>query len=143
MLLSGVAAKNGLSGERGAGIVGAAGDPGQPAPTRPKPTAARASFAPPVPDEGGAATGARRSLVSAWRGRDQRLQRRVCIRQSARIDLLSRADQPLDVLVDIPNVDVHPGHHASVAQPEGDKFTALAVAAEDHLVPGRGVTGVL
>src|SRR5688572_28604909 len=59
------------------------------------------------------------------------------------IDPAARVDQLLDLLVDVPHVDVHAGDDASVREPEGDELARRWVAAEDDLVPAGRVTGVL
>ena len=54
-------------------------------------------------------------------------------------------DQRLDRVVHVPDVDVHAGQHAALAEPERDELAPLLVAAEDHLVVAAGlhVAGVL
>src|SRR5690606_24448525 len=54
-------------------------------------------------------------------------------------------DQGLDVVGDVPDVDVHAGHDLAVGQPEGDVLAAGEVAPDHHVVglAGADVTGVL
>src|ERR1700746_3973593 len=49
------------------------------------------------------------------------------------------ADQGLDVVVDVPDVDVHAGDHGAAGEPEGDELQGGSVAAvEDLVVAARG-----
>src|SRR5436305_3168796 len=75
--------------------------------------------------------------------RDERVEWRVSVAQRSEVNGLAGADQLLDVLVDIPNVDVHPSEHALLAQPEGDELAAVALAAEQHLIPLGCIARVL
>src|SRR5215475_14298701 len=61
------------------------------------------------------------------------------------VDLAAGADQVLDRVGDVPDVDVHAGEDAAVAQPERDELAGRDVAAVDDLVvaAGAGVPGVL
>jgi hypothetical protein len=49
----------------------------------------------------------------------------------------------LDVLVHIPDVDVHAGRDAPAAQPERDELPASALAAQADLISLWRVSGVL
>ena len=46
------------------------------------------------------------------------------------------ADERLDVVVDVPDVDVHARDRLAFLEPEGDELQALAAAAVDDLVVG-------
>src|SRR6185437_9576992 len=49
------------------------------------------------------------------------------------------ADQGLDVVVDVPHIDVHAGDHDAAGEPEGDELPGGRVAAvEDLVVAARG-----
>src|SRR5690606_19909784 len=65
--------------------------------------------------------------------------------QPGGVDRRAGADDPLDLLGHVPDVDVHPGQHAPVREPERDELTRRHVAAEhDPVVAARlGVAGVL
>jgi hypothetical protein len=52
--------------------------------------------------------------LSSGRFVHQRCERRLGICQRGHVNGLPRADQRLDVLVDIPDVDVHPGENSSL-----------------------------
>src|SRR5688572_13895499 len=54
------------------------------------------------------------------------------------VDPAPRADQLLDLLVDVPDVDVHAGDDAPVREPEGDELAPGRIAAEHDLVPAGG-----
>src|SRR5262249_46281663 len=51
------------------------------------------------------------------------------------IDLGAGPDQVANLLVDVPDVDVHPGGDPAVLHPEGDELSRVHVAPEDDLVP--------
>src|SRR6202044_2218909 len=48
------------------------------------------------------------------------------------------ADEGLDVIGDVPDVDVHAGDQAALAEPEGDELQGVGVAPVDDLVVGAG-----
>src|SRR5215469_3632700 len=73
----------------------------------------------------------------------QRVKRNAGVGQRLNLGRLPGADQRFDLGVDVPDVDVHAGRDAPAVQPEGDELAALAVAAEDHLIPLRRVPRVL
>ena len=81
-------------------------------------------------------TGARR--VRFRLSFDQRRQRYVRIREPAHVDRVAIANDRLDRLGDIPNVDVHTGEDTSPVKPEGDELRGGDVSAEYHLVVSVG-----
>ena len=58
-------------------------------------------------------------------------------------DRTAPGDDGLEVVDDVPDVDVHGRGDHVVAQPEGDELAGVAVAAHDHRVVGVAVPDVL
>ena len=79
----------------------------------------------------------RRFMPRSLHRRDEVLERDVGIGEAPVIDRDALADEPLDRVGDVPDVDVHAGHDAIVGEPEGDELAARGIAAEDDAVPGR------
>src|SRR5260370_37055329 len=69
----------------------------------------------------------------------------VGVGQAGEVDLAAGADDRLDVVVDVPDVDVHAGDHRAAGEPERDELQRGAVAAGGDLVvrAGRGQGGAL
>jgi hypothetical protein len=65
-----------------------------------------------------------------------RLQRDSWVGQPVLIDRLAVPHQRFDLLVDVPDVDVHAGQHAPAGHPERDELAAWHVAT--RLVQGVG-----
>src|SRR5439155_4444821 len=63
--------------------------------------------------------------------------------EAAVVDRHALADEGLDGLGDVPDVDVHACDHAVADKPEGDELPARGIAAHDDPVPGAGVARVL
>ena len=59
------------------------------------------------------------------------------------IELAATANDRLEVLDDVPDVDVHRRRHDTVALPEGDELPVGEAAADDDVVAGVGVADVL
>src|SRR5215469_2213787 len=77
------------------------------------------------------------ALTVRWRrcsGCDDFLERHGRVGELADVGWLPGADQILHGVVDIPDIDVHPGEDAPTTEPERDELALLSVAAEDHLV---------
>ena len=75
--------------------------------------------------------------------RDERGERHVGVGQPRIVDRRPGAEQRLDVVADVPQIDVHAREQRVPAQPEGDELAARGVAAEDDAVPVGGVAAVL
>src|ERR1700685_3902099 len=65
-------------------------------------------------------------------------QRDVRVGEAGEVDRAAGADEGLDVVADVPDVDVHAGHDPAAGQPEGDELQPGAVAAEGDVVVGGG-----
>src|SRR5262249_5626863 len=65
-------------------------------------------------------------------------QRLVRVRERLRVDLRAGADQRLDRVDHVPDVDVHAGQHPVLLEPEGDELAGGRVAAEHDLVVAAG-----
>src|SRR6516164_1568244 len=62
----------------------------------------------------------------------------VGVGEAGEVDLAGGADEGLDVVVDVPDVDVHAGHDAAAGEPEGDELEPFAVAPVGDLVVAAG-----
>src|SRR5689334_8231850 len=101
-----------------------------------------------VPAATGTALGSYRACCG-WRG--ARALRSWCEllegleRVLERVDVhrLAGRDDPLDRGRYVPDVHVHPGRDAAVAEPERDELAAGTIAAEDDRIVGRRAPGVL
>src|SRR5436305_9419825 len=82
------------------------------------------------------------SAAGGSRGRELG-QWHVGIGEPAVVDGRAGADELLDVLRDVPDVDVHAGDDAVARQPERDELAPGGVAAEDDAVPAAREAGVL
>ena len=71
------------------------------------------------------------------------LERHVGVGEAPVVDGDALADEALDRVGDVPDVDVHAGHDAIAGEPEGDELAARGIAAEDDAVPVAGEARVL
>src|SRR5262249_32601096 len=69
----------------------------------------------------------------------ERLEGDVRVGEAGRIDGQSGPYQGCDLVVDVPDVDVHAGQHPPAPDPERQELAPRHVAAEDHLVVAAGV----
>src|SRR5262249_56669390 len=69
----------------------------------------------------------------------ERLEGDVRVGEAGRIDGQSGPYQGCDLVVDVPDVDVHAGQHPPAPDPERQELAPRHVAAEDPLVVAAGV----
>src|SRR5512144_1288123 len=69
-------------------------------------------------------------------GADEFVERHAGISEAPVIDGDALADEALDRVDDVPDVDVHARHHAIAAEPESDELAGCGIATEDDAVPG-------
>src|SRR3954471_2831568 len=74
---------------------------------------------------------------------DELLERDFGVAEARPVDGPATADQVLDRVDDVPDVDVHARGDDAVAQPEGDELARGGIPAEDHLLVARGEPRVL
>ena len=77
-------------------------------------------------------------MTSPPAGARRVVERHVGIGEAPVVDGDALADQSLDRVDDVPDVDVHAGHDAVAGQPEGDELARRRIAAEDDAIPVAG-----
>ncbi|CAM5693373.1 hypothetical protein SAFG77S_09962 [Streptomyces afghaniensis] len=77
-------------------------------------------------------------------GRAERPEGYLWVGEHGDVYRLGGADEGLELVVDVPDVDVHAREHPVAGEPEGDELTSRHVTAEDDLVVATGldVSGV-
>ena len=71
-------------------------------------------------------------MAARLRG-EQLLERDTRVSEARTVDRVACTDERLDVLVDVPDVDVHAGKHALVLEPEGDELRLSGAPRKTNL----------